>query len=83
MTHSNYSSHFIDRSHLAGARATAYDRTRDLVLVASSGPGMPLTIIGLSVTGAPRVIGAINGTQGERLRGARERLASPLAFLAC
>ena len=71
VTHSNYSSHFIDRSHLAGARATAYDRTRDLVLVASSGPGMPLTIIGLSVTGAPRVIGAINGTQGERLRGAR------------
>ena len=71
VTHSNYSSHFIDHSHLAGARATAYDHTRDLVLVASSGPGMPLTIIGLSVTGAPRVVGAINDTQSKRLSGAR------------
>jgi DNA-binding beta-propeller fold protein YncE len=84
-THSNYS-HFIDRSHLAGARATAYDRTRDLVLVASSGPGIPLTIIGLSVTGAPRLVGAINGTQNERfLRGARGIAydeANQLAYVA-
>lgn len=62
----------VSRHYLTGARAIAYDHTRDLAFIASAAyPGMPLTVIGLSMPPARRVVGAINGTQYDFMRVAR------------
>ena len=62
----------IDRFHLAGARAIAYERTRHLAFVAASGSATPFTVIDvLSMPGTLHVVGAINGTQGDLIRDAR------------